>query len=75
MSCLSRQELFLSTLESYCTVDLLHRNIRVLTHTEYEHLEWEEEFVFFSRAGYNHLTYEVTPPFAKWPKSCICGLP
>lgn len=74
-SCISNKELFLSTQESYVPIDLLQKRVRVLTYPEYENLQWEEEWVFFSRSGYSHLTYEVTPPIHKWPKACICQLP
>lgn len=75
LPCISDNELFLSTQIDYRPIDCIKRPIKVLSFHEYETLEWEEEYVFFSRAGFNHQTYEVSPVFAKWTKACLCRLP
>ena len=57
-SCISHKELFLSTLEDYRTINCIKRPIKVLTYHEYENLQWEEEYLYFSR--YRILLYDIT---------------
>jgi len=66
-------------------VDRIIRKINVLTFDEYDKLEWEEDYIYFSRykhtnifvrrAGLEVKKMSLIPPIKMWDKACICRVP